>query len=367
MPDELTSPSFAIDCPTTAITLDGNGKGTCVLTITNTGPTARDGRVRVAGAGTSPASVDWLGIVEPPEQRYQANESRRYTFAIAVPPQQPNGTFSFRAQAYAVANPNEDFVSGPDITFTITRAVAAPAHKSHWILIAVIVAIVLIIGTVGIVEVSKSKPEAATEPAEAGGGEKEKPAGSEPVGGGKTPATEPGGTAKIPEPGGRPPILEPGPKRVGPSTLPEAEKEREVPAPPAPAGAASGNVTVRQGTRADLEAGRECTAAEQADGDIALVGTAFASALLEPVNGARIAKVASATLEACETAVAKAPLKSIALESLKEGELFACHTHKGLYVVFDLVHAANGKPYSVEFRYQHVSAARAVPAPVRRP
>jgi hypothetical protein len=340
MPDELTSPSFAIDCPTTSIALDANGKGSCVLTITNTGPTARDGRVRAAGAGTAPASVDWLKIVEPPEQRYQANESRRYTFAIAVPATQANGTFSFRAQAYAVANPNEDFVSGPDITVTIARTVAPPVHKSHWILIAVIIAVLLAIGTVVIIEATKSKAASATSTAS---------------------GTTAGGTTSG-ETGGKTTVQEGGIKRVGTGVLPVADREKETTAATAPT---SGDVTVQQEARADLEAGREVTAAEQADADIELVGSAFAAAKLEPVNGARIAKVASATLAACEQAVSKAPLRSIALESLKEGELYACHTHKGLYVVFALVHAATGKPYSVEFHYQHVSAPEA-PAPARK-
>jgi hypothetical protein len=356
MPDELTSPSFAIDCPTTAITLDANGKGTCILTITNTGATARDGRVRAAGAGTSPASVDWLSIVEPPEQRYQANESRRYTVAIAVPAQQPNGTFSFRAQAYAVANPNEDFVSGPDITFTITRVVAAPVHKSHWILIAVIIAVLLIIGTVVIIEATKSK--SATEPAEAGAGENGKPAGTEPEGG--KPATgETGGKTTSGEIGGRKLVQEAGPAHL----VAGVEAEKVTTAAVAP----SGKVTVHQGAKADLEAGRECTPAEQAEADIALVGTPFAKAQLEPANGAQIAKVASATLDASEAAVAHAPLKGIALDSLKDGDQFACHTHKGLYVVFEVIQVTNSKSsFSVEFHYQQVSAAK-VPAEGRKP
>lgn len=137
----------------------------------------------------------------------------------------------------------------------------------------------------------------------------------------------------------------------------EAASEKGRPAPPAPP--ASSNVLVHEGLRVDLATGRECTPAEAAEADLLLTGATLGAADLVGQNGVRLAKVATATVEACEAALAKSPSASIALASMRPGELFACHTRQGPYAVFSLVRSVNGKPYSVELHVQHVTGAPA--------
>lgn len=128
MPNDTVISSFTITAKTRAFQLDPQGKGVCTFTITNSGKAALEGRVRLTPTGQNPAVAEWLSIAEPVEQAYKPNEERAYSVAIAVPPDAPGGTYLFRAEAYSVANPNDDYVGGPEFSFTVLRD--APAQPS---------------------------------------------------------------------------------------------------------------------------------------------------------------------------------------------------------------------------------------------
>jgi hypothetical protein len=121
MPNDTAVSSFTITAKTRAFQLDPQGKGVCTFTITNSGKAALEGRVRLTPTGQNPAVAEWLTITEPVEQAYKPNEERAYSVNIAVPPDAPGGTYLFRAEAYSVANPNDDYVGGPEFSFTIMR------------------------------------------------------------------------------------------------------------------------------------------------------------------------------------------------------------------------------------------------------
>lgn len=129
MPPTATTSSFTITAKTRAFQLDPQGKGVCTFIIANSGKAALDGRVRLTPTGQNPAVAEWLAIAEPVEQAYKPNEERTYSVNIAVPADAPGGTYLFRAEAYSVANPNDDYVGGPEFSFTVMRD--APAQPSR--------------------------------------------------------------------------------------------------------------------------------------------------------------------------------------------------------------------------------------------
>jgi hypothetical protein len=121
MPNQTAQSSFTIEAKSRSFQLDPEGKGSCKFTITNTGKSVIDGRVRLTPAGQNPALAEWFVLNEPVEQKYQPTEEREYSITISVPPEAPGGTYLFRAEAYSVSNPNDDFTYGPEFSFNVVR------------------------------------------------------------------------------------------------------------------------------------------------------------------------------------------------------------------------------------------------------
>lgn len=164
---------FTVTAPTTAITLDGAGCGESTITVTNVGATRIDGRIRIVPSGQ--CKIDWLTITEKPavpgksdarreaEGAFVPNESRQYLVRIAIPADAPAGNYQFRADAYAVDEPDETCARGPDITARVSREQPAAAKKFPlWIPIAAGVVVLLAAGIVTtILLVTKKKDEPA--------------------------------------------------------------------------------------------------------------------------------------------------------------------------------------------------------------
>jgi len=332
MPTDAAPHSFAIDCPTTSIQLDASGRGSVVLTITNTSAASIDGRLRLAGAGTSPATEAWLTISDPAESRYKPNESKRFSVAISVPPSQADGTFLFRAETYAVANPNEDFTSGPEISITVKRA-AAPVHKHVplWIPIAAVVAVLVIAGV--IIAVVRSHQATAAESSEA----------SEPSAHAKGEAPSSGpAKATLPE----------HPSAKQEQERPEtAKSEQEEPA------AKQGTIQVHPGNLIDLAAAKELPASERGEADLAYAAV-VGGHLLECEGAARFALTQGVSEADCRTALLHASLTSIRLDQLKPAELLACRTKQGDIWVIRILAEPNGPAALLELHYQLVVAAK---------
>lgn len=150
MPNDILLSSFTITAKTRAFQLDPQGRGVCTFTIANSGKAALEGRVRLTPTGQNPAVAEWLTIAEPAEQAYKPNEERCYSVNIIVPADAPGGTYLFRAEAYSVANPNDDYVGGPEFSFTIMRDAPAQPSKGFplWIpftALALVVAIAALV------------------------------------------------------------------------------------------------------------------------------------------------------------------------------------------------------------------------------
>jgi hypothetical protein len=129
MPNDIAQSSFTIAAKTRSFQLDPQGKGTCSFTVANAGKAALEGRVRLTPTGQNPAAAEWLTLVEPPEQLYKPNEEHTYTVNIAIPADAAGGTYLFRAEAYSVANPNDDYISGPEFSLGVLREGPTPNKK----------------------------------------------------------------------------------------------------------------------------------------------------------------------------------------------------------------------------------------------
>lgn len=151
MPNDTALRSFTINAKTRSFQLDPQGKGVCTFIVANSGKSALEGRVRLTPTGQNPAAVEWLVIAEPTEQAYKPNEERSYSIAINVPADAPGGTYLFRAEAYSVANPNDDYVSGPEFSFTVMRE--APGPKKPFPLWIPFTALALVVAVAALVAV----------------------------------------------------------------------------------------------------------------------------------------------------------------------------------------------------------------------
>jgi hypothetical protein len=177
MPNDTMLSSFTITAKTRSFQLDPQGKGVCNFIIANSGKAALEGRVRLTPTGQNPAVADWLAIAEPTEQSYKPNEERSYSVNITVPPDAPGGTYLFRAEAYSVANPNDDYVGGPEFSFTVMRDAPAQPSKGFplWIpftALALVVAIAALVA-VFVMAGKGSAPEESTLVNVVGKGEEE--------------------------------------------------------------------------------------------------------------------------------------------------------------------------------------------------
>ncbi|HEX3133937.1 MAG TPA: PASTA domain-containing protein, partial [Planctomycetota bacterium] len=163
MPNDTVLSSFTISAKTRSFQLDPQGKGVCNFVIANSGKAALEGRVRLTPTGQNPAVAEWLTIAEPTEQAYKPNEERSYSVNITVPADAPGGTYLFRAEAYSVANPNDDYVGGPEFSFTVLRATPGQPSKGFplWIPFTALALVVAIAALVAIFVISSK--EAAPE------------------------------------------------------------------------------------------------------------------------------------------------------------------------------------------------------------
>jgi len=170
MPNATVLSSFTITAKTRSFQLDTQGKGVCNFIIANSGKAALEGRVRLTPTGQNPAVAEWLTITEPAEQAYKPNEERTYSVNIIVPADAPGGTYLFRAEAYSVANPNDDYIGGPEFSFTVMRAAPNQPSKGFplWIPFTALALVVAIAALVAVFVMSGNSVERVTVPDLAG-------------------------------------------------------------------------------------------------------------------------------------------------------------------------------------------------------
>lgn len=122
-------------------TLEGN-TGKVTFTVTNTATRTVSGTVMAKP--TAPAEESWFSFAEGATRSYQPGAVMSVATTITVPQGTPAGTYTFRLDAKAEDNPDEDYTEGPSAQFIVPAAPKpVPWWKRYWWIIA-IVAVVLI-------------------------------------------------------------------------------------------------------------------------------------------------------------------------------------------------------------------------------
>jgi hypothetical protein len=92
----------------------------------------------------APAESSWFTFAEGATRTYQPGAVMSVATTITVPAGTPAGTYTFRLDAKAEDNPDEDYTEGPSAQFIVAAAPKpVPWWKRYWWIIA-IVAVVLI-------------------------------------------------------------------------------------------------------------------------------------------------------------------------------------------------------------------------------
>ncbi len=146
-------PSFTISPPPGGpVTLEG-GKGTIAFTVTNTATRTVDGTTLVKAQ--APALADWFTFAEGATRTYGLGAVESVAVNVAAPVGPAAATYTFRLDAKAEDNPDEDYTEGPNVQFTVPGAVKpVPWWKKYWwigaivlvVLIAIVIAVVVLSG-----------------------------------------------------------------------------------------------------------------------------------------------------------------------------------------------------------------------------
>jgi hypothetical protein len=155
--------SFAVTAVAAGVSLDGERRGLASFTVSNTTDQPRRGRAQVVPLAGADAT--WFTVVGDAARPFQPGATEQFPVQIAVPPAAPGGTASFRLDAVAEDNPDEDTTSGPTVTFEVPGPKAAAKRKLPW-WIAALVAVVLVgvVVTVLLVSGGDDSPKSATLP-----------------------------------------------------------------------------------------------------------------------------------------------------------------------------------------------------------
>jgi hypothetical protein len=97
---------------------------------------------------TAPAEESWFSFAEGATRAYQPGAVMSVATTVTVPQGTPAGTYTFRLDAKAEDNPDEDYTEGPSAQFIVPAAPKpVPWWKRYWWIFA-IVAVVLIGGVI---------------------------------------------------------------------------------------------------------------------------------------------------------------------------------------------------------------------------
>lgn len=109
---------FDITTPSGSVELSEQGTGSVSITVTNSMlEETVHGRVVVKPLGNT--SAEWLAVDGGADQAFAPKQTQQFKININVPQGTPEGTYSFRLDAFDVENPDEHFDEGQAIAFSI--------------------------------------------------------------------------------------------------------------------------------------------------------------------------------------------------------------------------------------------------------
>jgi hypothetical protein len=137
-------PSFTVTTASEKVTLDDSGAARAPFTITNTSPQALRGRL--LARPRDPAKPEWLTVAGESVRDFAPNGAQQVVVELKVPPGTTPGSYSFRLDAVAEDDPDEDFTEGPSVAFDVTAPPPPPPKKKFpWWILAIVGAVVLLI------------------------------------------------------------------------------------------------------------------------------------------------------------------------------------------------------------------------------
>jgi len=145
---ESRSSPFAVTAATNTVRLDAQRKGVTTFTVSNASGRSLTGRAQLR-VDQSVAS-SWLALTGEPERAFAANQSSQFDVEIAVPPDATAGQYTFSLDMTGVENPDEMFSLGPPVSIEVPEPVVEDGGLPKWWWMPVAVAVVLLIGGVGV-------------------------------------------------------------------------------------------------------------------------------------------------------------------------------------------------------------------------
>lgn len=137
--------SFSITTPVPSIRMDASRQGTCAFAVTNALDRPMRGRATIQPTGAT--KPEWLSLTGPDEAAFAAGETRQYSVKLTLPPEAPAGQYPFQLVVVNVENPDEDYTTGPTVSFDAPAAAVPVKRKPFpwWIPAAAGAAVLLIV------------------------------------------------------------------------------------------------------------------------------------------------------------------------------------------------------------------------------
>jgi hypothetical protein len=144
---------FAITTLSNTVSLRDDRTGEATFTVFNALGRPIRGRARIVP--DDPATAAWISLVGDAEYLLGTAATQRFSVRIEAPPTAPAGNVRFRLDMIDVANPDENYARGPEVAFRVPEAPDVRKPFPWWI---VAVAVVLLVGAVGVTVALSSRP-----------------------------------------------------------------------------------------------------------------------------------------------------------------------------------------------------------------
>lgn len=136
--------SFSITTPVPSIRMDASRQGTCAFAVTNALNRPMRGRATLQPTGAT--KPEWLSLSGDSERSFAAGETHQFSVKLTLPPGAPAGQYPFQLIVVNVENPDEDYTTGPTVSFEApAAAVPVKRKKFPWWIPAAAGALVLLI------------------------------------------------------------------------------------------------------------------------------------------------------------------------------------------------------------------------------
>ena len=142
---------FEISTASNVVTLDVQKQASVTFTVKNGMRRNITGIARIAS--TPDTAEQWFNI-DKPTRDFSIEATHQYEVEIKAPEDAEAGTVTFRLVIADEFSGEEHFTEGPDVQFTIPQKSAKPP-KSPWGIIALIVIILVVIGGVALLVLTR--------------------------------------------------------------------------------------------------------------------------------------------------------------------------------------------------------------------